>query len=77
MWYCNHKQMVVGRQKKQVAVSSFDDGRSSPVPTTVESRHWRGTAPSCQVMTSSIYLINHSTSAAAYSVDKAVPWRGM
>ena len=72
MWYCSRKQLVVG------AVSSFDGGRSSHAPTSVESRHWRGTAPLCQLMTSSTYLIYHDASAkATYSVERAVPWRGM
>lgn len=70
MWYCSRKQLVVG------AVSSFDGGRSSHAPTSVESRHWRGTAPLCQLMTSSIYLIYHDASAKAtssYSVEKGRP----
>ena len=53
MWYCSRKQLVVG------AVSSFDGGRSSHAPTSVESRHWRGTAPLCQLMTF-VYLSNLS-----------------
>lgn len=75
MWYCSRKQLVVG------AVSSFDGGRSSHAPTSVESRHWRGTAPLCQLMTF-VYLSNLSRRISKsyvprYSVERAVPWRGM
>ena len=68
MWYCSRKQLVVG------AVSSFGGGRSSHAPTSVESRHWRGTAPLCQLMTSSIYLIYHDASAKATYLGTA--WKG-